>query len=70
MRCRWREVIGSIITVFTSTNATMPMGRFTKNTHRHESWSVRKPPMNGPTIDANPNVPDRTAETLARCSSV
>ena len=69
-RWRCRSVIGSIITVFTRMKAAMPIGRFTKNTQCHDSWSVMKPPMSGPITDENPNTADMTADSLARCSSV
>ena len=32
--------------------ARIPMGRFTKKTHRHDSWVTSRPPSTGPTAGA------------------
>ena len=37
--------------------AITPIGRFTKNTHRHKIWSVINPPITGPTTDDRPQTP-------------
>ena len=58
MRCFRRCCNGSTMNTTTRKMPTMPMGRFTKNTHRHERLSVRKPPMIGPRIVAPPNTID------------
>ncbi len=42
-----------------TTNAAMPMGTLTRNTHRQSRWSTMKPPSSGPVIEATPKTAPR-----------
>jgi hypothetical protein len=44
-------------------------GTTAQNTARHEMWSVRKPAMNGPTIEGSTHAADRSVNARGRMSS-
>src|SRR6266568_708667 len=50
-----RFSLGTCMYSATTTSVSTANGRLTKKSHRHEEWSVMKPPAAGPMIDASPN---------------
>ncbi len=40
-----------------TSTATIPIGKFSQNTQRHESWSVTNPPTTGPIMLDSPQTP-------------
>ncbi len=70
IRCFFRCGSVSVIQPTIITIPTMPSGRFTKNTHRHDRWSVMNPPRSGPTMVATPNTIEARPMTLGRSSRV
>ena len=49
--------------------ARRPNGTLTKKTQRQDRWSVRNPPISGPTMEASPQVDEKYPCIRARCSS-